>query len=80
MSVNIIIAPNDFSDIVNKFDLRKNHKIIFIDNDILETKFEDDYPCILSEKNILEIVKNCKIFKLYSDEKTYFNFFEYLGE
>lgn len=80
MSTNIIVATNDFIDIINKYDLRKNHKIIFIERDILETRFEDDYPCILAEKNILEIVKNCKVFKLYSDKKTYFNIFEYLGE
>ena len=77
---NIVIASFDFADLINKYDLRKNHKIIFISKDILETKFEDNYPCILAERNIYEVVKNSKNFKLYSDTETYFNFFEYLGE
>lgn len=79
-STNVVVCSQDFSDLINKYDLRRNHKIIFISKDILETKFEDNYPCILAERNIYEVVKNSKNFKLYSDTETYFNFFEYLGE
>ena len=80
LNQNVIIIPYELSDIVNKNNLRKNNKIVFINNDILDTRFEKNYPCILAEKNIYEMVKNYKNYHLYSDHKTYYKFFEYLGE
>jgi hypothetical protein len=80
LTSNIIVTSYEFSDFINKLDLRKNNKIVFIDKDILDTRFEKNYPCILAEKNIYEMVKNYKNYHLYSDHKTYYNFFEYLGE
>ena len=79
-SENIIIASYDFVNVINKFDLRKSNKILFIEQCILDTKFEKKYPCILAEKNILELIKNHKNYRLYSDCKTYYKNFEYLGE
>lgn len=78
-STNIIFASNDFSSIINKYDLRKDNKIFFIDKDILETKFEEKYPCILAEKNIYEMASKWRHFKLYSDHNTYFKLFENIG-
>ena len=60
-------------------DLRKDNKIFFIDKDILETKFEEKYPCILAEKNIYEMASKWRHFKLYSDHNTYFKLFENIG-
>lgn len=80
LSQNLIVASYGFSDLINKLDLRKNHKILFIEQDMLDTKFEKNYPCILAEKNICELVKNWKNYQLYSDHKTYYNNFVYLGE
>ena len=74
-----IIVPQTFSDLINKYDVRKIGNIIFIDKYILETKFDQDYPCILVEKNIMELVKKWKKYNLYSDTKTYYDFFN-LGE
>lgn len=79
-SLSIIITVKKNSHNINQLNLRKNNKILFIDDDILNTRFEHDYPCILAEKNIIEITKKCRKFKLYSDEKTYYKFFEYIGE
>ena len=77
---NIIVAPHCFSNIINRCDLRRNNKILFIDECILNTKFEKNYPCILAEKNICELIKNYKNYRLYSDSITYYKIFEYLGE
>ena len=74
-----IIVPKDFSDLIDKYDVRKIGNIIFIDKSILETKFDQNYPCILAEKNIIELVKKWKTYSLYSDAKTYYDFFN-LGE
>lgn len=79
-SLSVIITLKKNSDVINKLDLKKNNKIIFIDEDILSTRFEYNYPCILAEKNILETTKKFRKFKLYSGEKTYYKFFEYIGE
>ena len=79
-SFSIVITLKKNSDVINKLDLKKNNKIIFIDEDILSTRFEYNYPCILAEKNIIETTKKFRKFKLYSGEKTYYKFFEYIGE
>ena len=78
-SRTLIIVPQDFCDLINKYDVRKIGNIIFIDKHILETRFDQNYPCILAEKNIMELVKKGEKYTLYSDTKTYYDFFN-LGE
>ena len=78
-SRTLIIVPQDFCDLINKYDVIKIGNIIFIDKHILETRFDQNYPCILAEKNIMELVKKWEKYTLYSDTKTYYDFFN-LGE
>ena len=79
LAKNLIIVPQDFSDLINKYNVRQYGNIIFIDKHILNTRFDQNYPCILVEKNIIELVKKWKKYTLYSDTKTYYDFFN-LGE
>ena len=71
---SIIFIEYKYSHFVDVLNMRRNNFVFLINDDMFFSVVGTEYPCVLVERNILNIVNKWKKYFLYSNKDTFYNF------
>lgn len=70
--INIVYTIKDCLSLIDKLNVRGKNRVVLINDRVLDSKLNEDFPCILAERNIVFATSYFKEANIYSNDKNIF--------